>query len=98
MVMPNLLLVETSEGIADSLGGVGGEVALGRIELAASGRERFLRLNFNFRQVEARDIREIAGDMPGKRQEFGDFSVHVPGNIRIQAAIQFICRAKAAGR
>jgi len=32
MVMPNLLLVEAAEGIADGLGGVGGEVAFGRID------------------------------------------------------------------
>ena len=96
--MPNLLLVEAAEGISDGLGGVGGEVAFGRIKLAACGSERFLRLNFNLREVEAGDVREIAGDMPDERQEFGDFGVHVPGNTRIRAAIQFICRARAAGR
>ena len=76
MVMPNLFFVEAAEGIADGLGGVGGEVAFGRIELAASRSERLLRLNFNLRQVEAGDVREIASDMPDKRQEFGDFGVH----------------------
>ena len=96
--MPNLLFVETAEGIADGLGGVGGEVAFFGIELASCGSECLLRLNFNLRQVEAGDVREIAGDMPGERQEFGDFGVHLSGNTRSRAAIQFICRAKAAER
>ena len=77
--MPNLLLVETAEGIADGLGGVGGKVALFGIELAASGSEGFLCLNFNLRQVETGDVREIAGDMLGERQEFGDFGVNFIG-------------------
>ena len=89
MMMPNLLFVETAGSIADGLGGVGGEIALGWIELAASGSERLLRLNFNFRQVEAGDVREIAGNMPGKRQEFGDFGVHAPGNTRILEKFEF---------
>jgi len=62
LVMADLLFVKIEQGVAHSTGGVGLEVAFGRIEEAGGVGECFLSGQFDFRMGKAGDVGELAGD------------------------------------
>jgi hypothetical protein len=60
--MPHLSFVEIAQGVAHGAGGVGGEVAFGRIEKPGRMGERLLGRQLDFGMRQAGDVGELTGD------------------------------------
>jgi len=68
-MMPHLALVEIAQGIAHSLGCVGGEVAFGRIEQAGSVSEGLLGGQLDLGMWQPRDVVKLPGDLRREGKE-----------------------------
>ena len=61
-VMPHLTVVQVTQGIAHGPGGVGGEVAFGRIKQAGSVSEGLLCRQLDLGMGQPQDVVELPGD------------------------------------
>ena len=69
-VMPDLALVEIAKGVAHGAGGVGGEVAYGRIEKPCRMGESFLGGQLDLGEGKAWNVFELPGDLSREGKEF----------------------------
>ncbi|MEY4569959.1 MAG: hypothetical protein RLZZ398_1398 [Verrucomicrobiota bacterium] len=75
-VMPHLAFIEIAQGVTHGAGGVGGEVAFGRIEKPRGMGECFLSGQLNFGMRQAGNIMELPGDFGRERKELEHLIFH----------------------
>ena len=79
--MPHLAFVEIAQGVAHGTGGVGSEVAFGRIEMPGRMGECLLGRQFDLGMGQAGDVIELPGDFGRKGKELVYPCFHACANL-----------------